>query len=101
MRVAFKRPVKYRLNDEDVFSGELAQDLSTGGIRLRCNTFIPVNAPVKVRIQFAPSSEVVDIEGRVAWVKSLLYGETFQVGFKFNDGVLSRSRIAQYILSAS
>ena len=101
VRVPFKCPVKYRLNDQDVFSGELAQDLSTGGMRLRSNAFIPLHASVKIQVQFSPSSEVLDIEGDVVWVRTLPYGEIFQVGLKFNDGFLSRSRIAQYVLSAS
>lgn len=101
MRVPFKCPVKYRLNEFDVFSGELAQDLSIGGLRLRCNTFIPLHASVKVRAQFSPSSEVLDLEGNVVWIRSLPYSDAFQIGLKFNEEALSRSRIAQYILSAS
>lgn len=101
VRVPFKCPVKYRLNEEDVFSGELAQDLSTGGMRLRCNTFLPLNSSVKVRVQFSPASEVVDIEGVVVWVRSVPYSEAYQVGLKFNEGVFARLRLAQYVLSAA
>lgn len=101
-RVPFKKGVKCRLFAEDVQNGELAQDLSEGGIRIRSNVFIPMGEAISLGIQLSETEEVVEIVGRVVWVRFVPYSEVYQVGVEFvKDAAFSRWRIGRFAGSAS
>jgi uncharacterized protein (TIGR02266 family) len=97
-RVAFRMPVKYRLNEVAPFCGELAQDLSEGGMRIRSNEFLPLGSRVSVRLQLDKDPRLVDVEGRVVWVKFIPYSEVYQLGIEFEDKMpAQRENIARFV----
>jgi Tfp pilus assembly protein PilZ len=97
-RVSFKRGVRFKQNEHDVYQGELAQDLSAGGIRLRSNVFVPVGQEIVMGIQFRDFAEVVEVAGQVVWVRCNPYSETYVLGVQFReDSFLPRHRIARFI----
>jgi Tfp pilus assembly protein PilZ len=100
-RVSFKRAVKVKLVEADISCGELAQDLSEGGIRVRSNVFIPVGEQVSVGLQLKDSDKVVELIGTVKWVRINPLSESYQLGVEFADADMaySRSRINRFISS--
>jgi Tfp pilus assembly protein PilZ len=101
-RVSFKRAVKFKRITADSYCGELAQDLSEGGIRVRSNVFISVGEQVSLGIQLKDSDQVVEVIGRVKWVRFNPHSEMYQLGVEFDDAetVYSRSRINRFISSS-
>ena len=100
-RVPFKKGVKCQLQGVEASTGELAQDLSEGGIRIRSNEFIPVGQEISVGIQLKDSDEVIEVIGRVVWVRFVPYTEVYQLGIEFNqDATYPRARIGRFAYSA-
>jgi len=98
-RVSFKRAVKFKMAEAELFCGELAQDLSGGGIRVRSSIFIPVGEQVSLGIQLKDVDQVVELHGKVKWVRFSPYTETYQLRFEFieHETDFSRSRINRFI----
>jgi c-di-GMP-binding flagellar brake protein YcgR len=100
-RVAFKKAVRYQLRGDEDLLGEVAQDLSEGGIRIRSNVFIPVGQEVRVGVQLSDSDQIVEVSGRVVWVRFNPYSEVYQVGIEFSsESAFSRWRISRFAGSA-
>ncbi|MBF0620174.1 MAG: PilZ domain-containing protein, partial [Candidatus Omnitrophica bacterium] len=74
-RVPFKRAVRYAALSAPVFGAQMAHDLSQGGIRINSETFFPVGSRVMVAIQLENEGRIIEVEGRVVWVRSLPYSE--------------------------
>ncbi len=96
-RVPFKKSVKCAIGKDDVQSGEIAQDLSEGGIRIRSNVFISLGQEVSLSIQLGEEEDTVEVNGRVVWVRFIPYSEVYQVGIEFaQDAAFPRWRIARF-----
>jgi len=96
-RVPFKQGVKCQLRGEDVGFGEAAQDLSEGGIRIRTSVFIPIGQEVSLGIQFDQADDVIEITGKVVWVRFNPYSEVYQIGVEFADqAAFPRWRIGRF-----
>ncbi len=100
-RISFKRAVKFKVTVSDSFSGEIAQDLSAGGIRIRSHAFIPVGEQVSLGIQLKDSDQVVEVVGRVKWIRYNPHSESYQIGVEFAEDAMlfSRARIHRFINS--
>lgn len=102
VRIPFKEAVQYQHNDWEVFDGSVAGDLSTGGIRLNINEFMPINTPMIVQMAFDEEAKLVTVNGRVAWVSIMPYCERYQIGVEFEPlHTPSRQEIHQYINTKS
>ena len=99
-RVPFSRSVRLNALNQGQFSGHLAQDISQGGIRVTSYEFVPVNTLINVRIQLKDTMRVMDLQGRVVWVRFQPMTETYQLGLEFSDqAVYQRDTISNYISS--
>ncbi|NTV29038.1 MAG: PilZ domain-containing protein [Candidatus Omnitrophica bacterium] len=96
-RVPFKRSVKCTIGKDDVQTGEIAQDLSEGGIRIRSNLFISLGQEVNLSLQLHEAEEIVEVTGRVVWVRYIPHSEIYQVGIEFaQEAEAPRSRIGRF-----
>lgn len=82
-RRQFKEAVNYHLRETQDFGGCLAADLSTGGIRINFNEFVPLNTEIQVQIHPQGSSKVLDLIGKVVWVSEIPFSERYQIGLQF------------------
>ncbi len=99
-RVPFTRPVRFDALNQERFSGHLAQDLSQGGLRCFSHEFVPVNTLVNLQIQLKDRMKVIDLQGRVVWVRFQPMTETYQLGLEFLDqAVFQRETISDFVRS--
>lgn len=100
-RVPFKKVVRFKPKDFPLFASNTAQDLSQGGIRLGSSSFIPLGTMVTLQIKLADEGPVVDMQGKVVWVKYLAHTDNYQIGLEFGgDAAYGRLKIAQYVSKA-
>ncbi len=101
-RIVFKRPIKSRAEGWDVLTGHLAQDLSEGGVRFISTEFIPVNTEIMVQIQLKDQSRIIEIPGRVVWVRVNPASDNYQFGLEFADTMaVKRAIIGEHVQSAA
>ena len=99
-RIAFKRPIKFKVKGRDIFVGHLALDLSEGGLRFYSAEFIPLNTVMMVQIQLEEYGRVIELEGRVAWARANPVSDKYQLGLEFADSMaLKRALIGAHIRS--
>lgn len=89
-RVDFREPVRYAVKDSERGPGRggdcLSCDLSAGGIRIRADEFIPLQADLTLDFNLQPDAPLA-MEGRVAWVQKVPHAETYQIGVQFRNAV--------------
>ncbi|NLE65309.1 MAG: PilZ domain-containing protein [Elusimicrobia bacterium] len=99
-RVAFRSPIKIRLPEGDMDMGELAQDISLGGIRVRSTDFVPLGSVLRVMVQFSAEEKTVEVRARVVWVRYFPQSEVYQLGLEFvGEMPLTGERIAVFVRS--
>ena len=99
-RVPFKRPVRFSAFNSSQTVSHIAQDLSQGGLRMLSSEFIPVNSLVGIQIQLKDREMVMDVQGRVVWVRYNPMTETYQMGLEFaDDAAFQRMMISEFIRS--
>lgn len=97
-RASFRKPVKYHSTTSGVFEGQLAQDLSEGGIRINTCEFLALGSVIYVQIQLAELDQVFDLDGKVVWVRELEHMDGYQLGIEFTGGrFFEKWKIAQYV----
>ncbi len=100
VRVPFKRPLRFHTVASDNCFDYVAQDLSQGGVRFISSEFFPIGTKVAVRIQLEDCAKIVEVEGRVVWVRYNPMAEVYQLGLQFNDEAVSqRGTIGSYVRS--
>ncbi len=100
IRVPFKRPLRFHTAASESFCDQMAQDLSQGGVRFMASEFLPINSQVTVRIQLEDRTKVLDVEGRVVWVRYNPMAENYQIGLEFiNEADFQRGTIGKFVRS--
>jgi len=99
-RVPFKRAVRFSTLNSERSDSHIAQDLSQGGLRMLSSEFIPVHSLVSIQIQLKDREKVMDVQGRVVWVRYNPMTETYQMGLEFDDdAAFQRTMISEFIRS--
>ena len=99
-RIPFKRAVRFSAPQSERLDAHIAQDLSQGGLRMLSSEFIPVHTLVNVQIQLKDRERVMDVQGRVVWVRYNPMTETYQMGLEFTrDAAFQRAMISEFIRS--
>ena len=65
------------------FSYNLTKDISLKGVKIRANTFLPINALLKIELSLTKPIRLISVLGKVRWVKTLYTGESFEIGIEF------------------
>jgi len=63
----------------------VVNDLSLNGLRLDCNTFFPVNSPLKINLTLSRLQNIVKLNGIIRWVNNKFENELFSCGIEFLD----------------
>lgn len=65
------------------FKGSLLKNISLGGVRLSVYELLPQNLKLALEIPLRPGLKPIEAHSRVAWVRSLSYGEQYDIGVEF------------------
>jgi len=100
-RVAFRRSVRFRPEEDVLYSSYLAKDISQSGLRFNSGNFIPVGGQVKLQIKLGQEDRVLDVLGKVVWVKYVPSFDMYQMGVVFEgDASYAQWNIARYVFNA-
>jgi hypothetical protein len=61
----------------------LTKDISLSGARLECGHPFPVGSMVKIRISLSKSHKMLNLDGRIKWVRDIEDDELFEMGVEF------------------
>ena len=64
-------------------SYNLTKDISSKGMKIRTDTFLPIDAMLKIELSLTKPTRFISVLGKVRWVKTLYAGESFQMGIEF------------------
>jgi hypothetical protein len=97
-RVPFKRSVRVKAGNNEIFLGHAGQDISQGGLRVMSSVFFPVNSRLYLQFQLKDLDRVLEVRGRVAWVRFNPLTEMYQMGLDFSDeSAFKRGLIIEFI----
>jgi len=65
------------------FSYNLTKDISLKGVKIRANTFLPINALLKIELSLTKPIRLISVLGKIRWIKTLYAGESFEIGIEF------------------
>lgn len=63
----------------------LTKDISSVGIKIQTNTFLPINSMIKIELSLTDPLRLVSAIGTVRRVKTLYADELFEAGIEFVD----------------
>ncbi len=58
----------------------LTEDISVKGIRIQSERFLPINSTLKIQLSLREPSRLLNILGKIRWVRKLKEGEVFEMG---------------------
>jgi c-di-GMP-binding flagellar brake protein YcgR len=61
----------------------LSKDISTSGIRIQTNIFLPVNTQLKIEVTLKDSPQMITAFAKVIWIKTFSNVGFYEAGLKF------------------
>ncbi len=99
-RINFREPISFRFSETEEAGGCLSHDLSESGIKVHFNHFVRPRTLMAVRFRLKNMSQMMDLEGRVAWAHRVPCSDRYQLGIEFNSADdTSQDRIRQFVRS--
>ena len=86
-RFLLEESVSVKYSDSHQCTGALSYDVSSGGIKLSCNVFIPLKSSVELSITLNDLS-VMRCTGRVIRIQRKPHSEWYEVGLEFEEDSL-------------
>jgi len=86
-RYEYESPLQIKaltMDSSHVLHNSFSHDISAIGVGLTTFDFLPVNGKVYLRLFSKAWVCLLEIVGRVVWVKQLLYQNRFRVGIEFS-----------------
>lgn len=83
-RVSFREPVQFKAAKDAEFSGSLAYDISSEGLRFQTENFIPLNESLMLELQLS-AQKSLSLHGKVIWVQMVPHSDRYQIGVQFDD----------------
>lgn len=74
-----------KLTPDKRISYHLTKDISSTGLRIFANTFLPINSILKIELSLTKPPRLISALGKVRWVKSRYADEMFEMGIEFMD----------------
>ena len=87
-RIDLRVPVQYRTKSKEQTIGCLSHDLSTEGVGINVEDFMPLNSEVSLQIGLQPN-KVVEINGKISWIQTIPYADRYRIGVRFEDDDVS------------
>ena len=78
----------------------LTKDLSIKGIKIPIDTFIPVDARLKIKIFIENPPRLIFTNGKIRWIKSLYNHELYETGIEFVDMTPDNAKILEKHIQA-
>ena len=66
-------------------SYHLTKDISSTGLRVFANSFLPINSTLKIELILEKPHRLISAFGKVRWIKSRYADELFELGIEFVD----------------
>jgi c-di-GMP-binding flagellar brake protein YcgR len=66
-------------------SYHLTKDISSTGLRILANSFLPINSTLKIDMTLSNPHRLISAFGKVRWIKSRYADELFELGIEFVD----------------
>jgi len=66
-------------------SHHLTKDISSGGLKIRTDTFVPINTLLRIELLLTNPPRSIAAFGKVRWSRSLYGDEMFEIGIEFLD----------------
>ena len=63
----------------------ISKDISSSGVRIQSNVFLPVNTLIKIQLNLKAPPRMVTALGKVKWIRSLYGDESYEAGLEFVD----------------
>jgi hypothetical protein len=63
----------------------LTRDVSLHGVRIQTDAGLKINTLLKIEMALARSHRLINVIGKVKWIKQLYGNEVFEVGVEFVD----------------
>ena len=63
----------------------LTKDISSKGVKIQTNTFLPINTLLKIELSLTKPPRVIKAIGKVRWIRSRYADEKFEMGIEFID----------------
>lgn len=98
-RVCYREALGIETNRYEEFKGAAGQDLSSGGMRIRSEHFMPIHSSVRLRFRIDDDRLIV-LEGKVVWVQKERFGDYYQLGVEFQENsekAFEQKRVQKYI----
>ena len=61
----------------------LTCDISPGGARILTHKFYPFDAALRIQIDLEGSMQMIEVEGKVKWIKKMDDEDIFEIGVEF------------------
>jgi len=84
-KVKITRIYKDKLPPDKKIIYGLAKDISSGGVRIQGNTFLPINTLLKIELSLKEPLRLISAIGKVRWVKRRYTEELFETGIEFME----------------
>lgn len=76
-----------------IFSYNLAKNISSKGVKIRADTFLPIGALLRIELSLTKPARLISVLGKVRWVKTLYAGESFEIGIEFVETSLEDIKV--------
>lgn len=84
-RIRAYLPVSLQPRDNPKTMQTLTKDLSVEGLRCLSPEAIPVATEFRVQLTLGAGYEPVTLQGRTQWLRSIPYGDQFEIGLSFPE----------------
>jgi c-di-GMP-binding flagellar brake protein YcgR len=82
-RADFREPVSFRFSGAPESGGCLGKDISEGGLRINFENFVRPHTPMAFEFRLTQGSQVMLIQGHVAWSHRVPSSDRYQLGVEF------------------
>ena len=97
-RVEAYLPIRFRFKDSSRRQSSLIRDLSSGGLRLIADSFLPKQSSVLLELELKELPYMLNMAGKIAWVKNLGFADRCYAGVKFQDlDKETRGKLEEYL----
>ena len=62
----------------------VSRDISATGARIQAHRFLPVNTPLKIKVEVKNPPRMVTTLAKVKWIRSVFADEIYEAGLEFS-----------------
>jgi len=83
IKVALESIRRGKDDDTGIDINALTCDISPGGARILTHKFYPFDSDLRIQINLSGSNKIIEVEGKVKWIKKMDDEELFEIGIEF------------------